>query len=435
MGYIRKIFAISRMHVLLFGCVLNVFMPVSAFADGRVDSFRNQNDVLYSGEGNTCSSGSGDSSGGGCGEKGGFTGPACAGGKSNSTANKEQITSFLKGKGLTDIAVAGVLGNMQQESCGFMPDAYNGNSGANTGDGVTDPGGKGCRGIVQWCKSRNAKLEEFANKKGSTWDCLGTQLEFMWDEVSTGSESGVMDSLKAAKTPTDAANIWASKYERPGANEYAGRAEKAEAIYKGGGFDSSSPGSTGQSSSGCSSGVADDGSCKDPFRDIEKAPKRLDGGVDYGADNGSGPIYAACPAKIVNIWTASTGSGWPGDPGLYMTYQVTSGKAKDKYIYISEDCTPKVQKGQSVDTNTAICDYKFSSAWLEIGWSEGGNNSYISWSDYPKDSSSYASNSGQDMDKFLKSIGGVGGSIQGPVSKTPPPADWPNWTTGGATNA
>jgi hypothetical protein len=132
----------------------------------------------------------------------------------------------------------------------------------------------------------------------------------------------------------------------------------------------------------------------------------------------------------------SAGSGWPGIPGSYMTYKVTSGKAKDLFIYIAEDCTPRVKVGDKVDTNTEICTYKQASAYLETGWSEGGQNSYIHWTDYRGAPNCFGSNSGQDFGKFLTSIGGKDGhpdpSCGGNMSHNPPPADWPKWTSGDA---
>ena len=148
--------------------------------------------------------------GGGCGEKG------YSSGKRNSKPNKDQIWSFFKSKGLSDIAVAGIMGNIEQESA-FMPDAVN---------------PIGCRGIVQWCGDRNTKLDSFAKERGKAWDCLGLQLEFVWHEVTQTGESGVMKNLNAAKTPGDAGNVWAVEYERMAAHEQAGRAERAEKLYK-----------------------------------------------------------------------------------------------------------------------------------------------------------------------------------------------------------
>jgi hypothetical protein len=218
---------------LLIGLLLVLqvfFIPASTVNAADVTTnardkanYRAQNDVLYYGECVGVGSGAGkslspDGGGGGpCGEQG------YSSGKRNSQANKDQIYSFFKSKGLSDTAIAGIMGNMQSESA-FMPDANNGNSAA-------DGGGGGCRGVVQWCSGRNRNLTEFAQQKGTDWSCLGTQLEFIWHEVTQTGEAGVMDSLSAAKTPTDAAVAWANGYERMKASELPGRAPNAEKLY------------------------------------------------------------------------------------------------------------------------------------------------------------------------------------------------------------
>jgi len=215
------------------------------------ESFLSQNDILYF---NPCTSGSSSTptatstaasatggattpgSGGSCGEEG------YGSGKRDSQANKQQIYSFFKGKGLSDNAISGIMGNMEIESA-FMPDAVN-------------PGG--CTGIVQWCGGRNTAMRNYAAETGKDWNCLGTQLEFIWNEVSQTGESSVMTPLNGATSPSDAATIWANMYERMKPSEIAGRAPAAEKLFQE--FNGSpatslgsSSGSSASSTSGCPS--------------------------------------------------------------------------------------------------------------------------------------------------------------------------------------
>lgn len=202
----------------------------SAPAFARDAMYRAQNDVLYfsectpsaggGGESGNSTPGSGSSGGGDCGEQG------YAGGGRNSQANKDQIWNYFKSKGLSDVAVAGIMGNIDQESA-FMPDANNNNQSANQG-----MVGGGCRGIVQWCASRNEGLEKFAKERGTDWTCLGTQLDYVWYEVTETGEAGVMQNLNSAQTPSEAGNVWAVEYERMATYEQSGRAERAERIYE-----------------------------------------------------------------------------------------------------------------------------------------------------------------------------------------------------------
>ena len=197
----------------------------------------------------------GGGGGGGCGEQG------YGSGTRNSKANMDQIWSFLKSKGLSDVAAAGIMGNMEQESA-FMPDAQN----------WLDPP---CRGIVQWCFDRNTGMENYAKEKGKDWTCLGTQLEFMWFEVTETAEKGVMEHLNAAKTPGEAGDVWAVEYERMASHEQAGRAERAEKIYQQyTGKDASALADSGEGGEACPEGTSDgglvDGECPELIDRIKK---------------------------------------------------------------------------------------------------------------------------------------------------------------------
>ncbi len=205
----------------------------SVYAIDAKNSYRQQNDVLYYGEGCAAaaagpvgSSATSSGGGGGC-------------GSDDPAANKQQIWSFLKSKGLNDDAAAGIMGNMEQESS-FNPKATN---------------GIGCRGVVQWCFGRNDGLDSFAGGKGTSWDCLGTQLEYMWHEMTETDQGNVNGAGERLEIPlVDALNgkpfSNSSKYTKSGAynagaifhdyferantatGEDLGRGERAEEIYK-----------------------------------------------------------------------------------------------------------------------------------------------------------------------------------------------------------
>lgn len=368
--------------------------------------------------------------------------------------NAERVYNYLIGKGYTPEQAAGIVGNMILES-GVAPMRKQG-TGLNeqtSWETLSTIEGSNIYGwgIVQW--DPPSKVVKGVKEMGGDPNQLNAQLDFLTKD--DGLNGGASDpkkaasSVKATKTVDEATNAFMNDFEHPQVTHIDQRLTYAHAIYnkatKGeplppevqaaiyGGDPMGSDGGAGAvpSSSGGSSGcgsAADNGECQNPFRDLKNSgPLRLDGGMDYGGEGGSGPVYPACPAKIVNIYPTESVSGWPGIPGSYITYEVTAGKAKGKFIYIAEDCTPKVQVGQEIGTNEPICDYVQKSAYLEIGWSEGGNNQYIAWTDYPKGSSSFASNSGQDMSRFLESLGAPPGLVQGPLSDKPVPADWPKW--------
>lgn len=182
-----------------------------------------------SGSSACCAGGSGTAfqgggDGGGCGEQG------YASGKRNSKANKDQIWSFFKNKGLSDEATAGIMGNAEQESA-FMPDALN---------------SIGCLGFVQWCP--RSKIDNFAKERGKDPTCLGVQLEFLWDQltndpyeskVKKSFDGGIapgmkmVDALNQIKNPGRAAVFFEAEYERSnvGLGENLGRDTRADKIY------------------------------------------------------------------------------------------------------------------------------------------------------------------------------------------------------------
>lgn len=108
--------------------------------------------------------------------------------------NARVIWNFLKAKGLSDAAAAGVLGNIQAE-CSFNPAAIEGN-----GEG---------HGIIQWSFGRRERLLAAAQQRGVDWRNLQFQLEYLWEE-SLDPNSSYGQQLQAAgfystTSPSDAA--------------------------------------------------------------------------------------------------------------------------------------------------------------------------------------------------------------------------------------
>jgi len=91
--------------------------------------------------------------------------------------NVEIAWNFFIMKGMGEAAISAAIGNNQQESFPRMdPTTRQANNG---------PG----RGICQWVipphGTRFTNLEIFAGQRGTNWDDLITQLEFMWREMNT----------------------------------------------------------------------------------------------------------------------------------------------------------------------------------------------------------------------------------------------------------
>ena len=82
-------------------------------------------------------------------------------------------------------------------------------------------------GLVQWTQGRADNLKKFAAKRGSKWNDLNTQFDFMLKELSS---YGWVSKLKNSKDVQKAARLFGEEYERYG---IAGsRYEYADQIYK-----------------------------------------------------------------------------------------------------------------------------------------------------------------------------------------------------------
>jgi hypothetical protein len=369
---------------------------------------------------------------------------AGGGGTLSGDNNAAKVFNFLTSKGLTPAQAAGVVGNMILES-GINPQRLQG-TGLKTvtpASQITDPSTGW--GSVQW--TPNSKMIKPTMSAQKDPNDLSIQLDYLWNELST-NESAALAAVRATSTPEAAAQAFGAKYERPAdlsaslsiRQTYAKAIfdnssgvplppQVADAIFSGTGSTPATPGSQPPSPS-CGGSTGTLTGYQNPFRDLKNSHSmRLDGGLDYGGDGvGSGPVYAVGNAKVTYVKVG--GSGWPGlgtgSSGAYISYTFTDGAANGLSIYIAEDCTPRVKVGDIVNANTVVCDYRDQGTHLETGWGNG-SGSYVSWSDYPGAANSFASNSGQDISRFLAKLHVGPGQVQGALSSVPPPANWPKW--------
>lgn len=111
--------------------------------------------------------------------------------------NVQTICLTLKANGYSDVAVAGIMGNMEMESH-YNPEAIN----------YID-----CIGIVQWCYGRANNLK---NTYGNEWNLLENQIEFVLYELDN-SESAAKSYLNDSNIGVrDMAHKFCNGYERPG---------------------------------------------------------------------------------------------------------------------------------------------------------------------------------------------------------------------------
>ena len=140
--------------------------------------------------------------------------------------NDKTIWNFLKGKGLNDFAIAGIMGNIYAESgfkptnlqntyekkLGYTDDSYTAAvDNGSYGNFVKDSAGYGLAQWTYW--SRKQALLEYARSVGKSIGDLSMQLDFMWKEMQ-GYKS-MMTTLNSATSVLEASNAVLLQYERP----------------------------------------------------------------------------------------------------------------------------------------------------------------------------------------------------------------------------
>ena len=135
---------------------------------------------------------------------------------------ESRIWQFLKGKGLNDYAVAGIMGNLFAES-ELNPTYYNQKLGMTDEEytHAVDAGtyenfiyDKAGYGLAQWTYySRKEKLLNFARLNGVSIGNLDMQLDFLWQEFSGYTD--MMATLQNATSVLEASNAVLLDFERP----------------------------------------------------------------------------------------------------------------------------------------------------------------------------------------------------------------------------
>lgn len=154
---------------------------------------------------------------------------------------------------------------------------------------------------------------------------------------------------------------------------------------------------------------------RSPYRDVVGL---FFDGYDQGVDfAGHGYVYAAGPA-VVKVST--THSGWPG--GGAVSYTLTSGIAKGKAVYFTENITPLVYVGQTVTARTAIAVLHASFPHCESGWAEDGTAIPLS-----QPLTHGPTHYGVNFGDFLISIGEHRCPHQSAGGGPQLPSGWPRW--------
>lgn len=159
------------------------------------------------------------------------TGPADYSGSDN----EEIVWNFLRSKGLSEIATAAAMGNIQAES-GFDP-------------GVQEYGSGIGFGLAQWSYGRRTQIEQYAADKGKPVSDINTQLDFLWMEMDPnanrsgyanlqwggggyGWDGAAIFSMFTSMTDIQSATtLYCRAFERAGVEALDTRTKNARAIY------------------------------------------------------------------------------------------------------------------------------------------------------------------------------------------------------------
>lgn len=171
------------------------------------------------------------------------SGSSSGGGKpanmSTGSGDGKKIWDFLAKDGYSAEGIAGILGNLHEES-GFRSGAIE-NDGGTTNEALVkqitaskeaflaDARGFG---LAQWTdKGRKSALWDFAQSKGTSVADFQTQLEFLLKELQEGYK-GTSDALKGQISVDKASEIFGREYEGFGADSAASRLEKSKKFYE-----------------------------------------------------------------------------------------------------------------------------------------------------------------------------------------------------------
>lgn len=143
------------------------------------------------------------------------TGVVTSSASSSVNSVESTVWNFFKSKGLGDNAVAGIMGNIRQES-NFNPKNVNKSSGAS--------------GIFQWLGSRKKELMNYAKQIGKSWEDINVQLEFAWKELNS-TEKRALESLRKGLTVSQHASEFDRLFERSGRSQVGKRQSYANSYY------------------------------------------------------------------------------------------------------------------------------------------------------------------------------------------------------------
>lgn len=148
--------------------------------------------------------------------------------------NEATVYYYLSQKGLNDVLIAGILGNLKAESS-VNPSCIQGGR-----DDPYDYTPGHAIGMIQWDGGRHKKLVEYTQSIGTEWNDINAQLDFLWGEFDRQAAQEnpyttyqwirsdySYDAFMSCSTPEDAAYVFARGFERCASTTCLNRKEYA----------------------------------------------------------------------------------------------------------------------------------------------------------------------------------------------------------------
>ena len=163
--------------------------------------------------------------------------------KTSGNDDEKTIWNFLKGKGLTDYAVAGIMGNLYAESelkSNNLENYYESKLAMTDAEytAAVDDGSytnfihdKAGYGLAQWTYyTRKQALLNFARESGASIGDLTMQLNFFWQELQ--GYSNMLSCMQAANDVDIATVLFLKDFERPADQSTAVQLKRADFAQK-----------------------------------------------------------------------------------------------------------------------------------------------------------------------------------------------------------
>lgn len=139
-----------------------------------------------------------------------------------------EICQFLRAKGVDDVQIAAICGNIWGES-GYRPAAIEYDSNGNELYG---------HGLCQWSFGRWTQLKNYASVKGKDWTNTQLQLEFLWAELTGEGDAAPYTNRQinwgafcAIKDVDEATSNFCKQFERPANPVQPKRQTEARRVY------------------------------------------------------------------------------------------------------------------------------------------------------------------------------------------------------------